>query len=314
MRKLAYDSRVFVIIDIKSVFQKGIWTMMLKQGDRIGLVACSNAMEQSEAEQLQELVDTLKEMGLVPVLSPYLFRRYSVFGAEAQARADALHALYMDESVKAIFDISGGDIANEILTHLDFEQITAHPKPFFGYSDLTAIINAIYEKTGACSYLYQLKCLVWEDKYAQREAFQNSLLRGQNDLFHAKWTFIRGRSAVGVVVGGNIRCLLKLAGTPFMPDLSGKLLFLESYGGGAAQMTAFLSQLLQMGAFDQIAGLLLGTFTKMEETCETPDMTELVYAMTKDFDFPIAKTHDIGHANSSNCMIIGTKQSFAQSD
>ncbi len=286
---------------------------MLKQGDRVGLVACSNALGQSEAEQLQELVDTLKETGLAPMLSPYLLRRYSVFGAQAQARADALNALYSDESVKAIFDISGGDIANEILTYLDFEQIAVHSKPFFGYSDLTTVINAIYTKTGTPSFLYQLRCLVWNDGTAQRAAFKNSMMHGRNDLFDAKWEFIRGNKAEGVVVGGNIRCLLKLAGTPFMPDLNGKLLFLESYGGGAAQMTAFLSQLLQMGAFEKISGLLLGTFTKMEEANETPDMTELICDVTKNYDFPIAKTHDIGHASSSKCMIIGTKQTFTQS-
>lgn len=287
---------------------------MLKTGDHVGLVACSNALLQSEAQQLDDLTKTLTEIGLTPVLSPFLFRKDSVFGASAAERATELHKFYLDENVKIIFDISGGDVANEILPYLNFELIAAHYKPFFGYSDLTTVINAILTKTGEPSFLYQLRCLDWDDRVVQRAAFESTLMHKRNDLFDAKWKFMRGSFAEGIVVGGNIRCLLKLAGTPYMPDLNGKLLFLESFGGGVAQMTAFFSQLAQMGAFAQISGLLLGTFTKMEESGEMPDLNELVFRFTEKYDFPIAKTHDIGHANSSKCMIIGTKQSFMESN
>jgi muramoyltetrapeptide carboxypeptidase len=285
---------------------------MLKQGDRVGIVACSNGLGQDEKEQLNELTGTLEQLKLCPMFSTYLFRQNSVFSASGSQRANALNSMYQDDSIKAIFDISGGDIANELLDFLDYELIRSHPKPFFGYSDLTTIMNALYTKSGLSSYLYQVRCLVSEAKEMQIEAFENSLFHSKNDLFQAEWMFIRGERMDGVVVGGNIRCFLKLAGTQYMPDCHGKILFLESFGGGAAQMATYLSQLKQMGVFDGISGLLLGTFTKMEEKKETPDRIELVSGITADYDFPIAKTHDIGHANSSRCLIIGSRQTFAK--
>lgn len=141
----------------------------------------------------------------------------------------------------------------------------------------------------------------------QMSDFKNSIFCEKDDLYKINLDYIRGTKIEGVVVGGNIRCFLKLAGTQYMPDLSDKILFLESYGGGAAQMTAYLCQLKQMGAFNRISGLLLGTFTKMEENNEDPNIDELILSITNDFNFPFAKTHDVGHENTSKCLIIGKK-------
>ena len=68
----------------------------------------------------------------------------------------------------------------------------------------------------------------------------------------------------GIVVGGNIRCFLKLAGTEYMPELNDKILLLESFGGTVAKMETYLCQLKQIGAFDKVAGIILGTFTEMD--------------------------------------------------
>ena len=105
-------------------------------------------------------------------------------------------------------------------------------------------------------------------------------------------------------MGGNIRCLLKLAGTQYMPDFEDKVLFLESYGGGVALMKTYLCQLNQMGVFKKISGLLLGMFTKMEENNESPNIAELVLSIV-DKRIPIAKTEDVGHGNTSKCLIVG---------
>lgn len=280
---------------------------MLKNGDKVGIVACSDAIKEKERSKLTELSESLRGLGLLPVFSPYIFEQDFVFTDRAEQKAKVLNDFYGDSELKAVFDVSGGDIANEILDYIDFDLIKRNPKPFFGYSDLTTVINAIYAQTGDVSYLYQVKCLVWENGRLQLPDFKNSILEGGGDLFKAKWDFIKGHKIDGVVVGGNLRCFLKLAGTQYMPDLSGKVLFLESYGGGPAQMTTYLSQLKQMGAFSKITGLLLGTFTKMEENNEVPCIDELVLKITDNLDFPIAKTSNIGHGNTSKCLEIGKR-------
>jgi len=283
---------------------------MLKRGDKIGIVACSNALSPKDKNRIEELADAFANLGLTAILSQYIFAENSVFSGTGAERAGAFNDFYRDEGIKAVFDISGGDIANELLNYIDYETVKQHPKPFFGYSDLTTIDNAIYAKTGYPSYLYQARFLVGKSKETQISNFKKSMLYGQDNLFQIDWHFLRGTEMSGVVVGGNIRCFLKLAGTPYMPDLDGKILFLESYGGGVAQMKTYLAQLSHLGAFDKISGLLLGTFTQMEECHEPPDIAELALN-TVDVNIPIAQTRDVGHGNNSKCLVIGKKYTFA---
>ena len=113
----------------------------------------------------------------------------------------------------------------------------------------------------------------------------------------------------GILVGGNIRCLLKLAGTEYWPDMHGKILLLESLGGLVPQMTTYLNQLKQIGVFDQINGILLGTFTKMEEEKAVPSMVELVKRYAG-IELPIARTDEIGHRTNAKGIVIGQEMEF----
>ena len=278
---------------------------MLLKGDKIGIVACSNAQLLSNKEKINELEKVLKDIGLNPIFSKFIYEKYSVFSGSGKERGEALMNFYLDKDIKAIFDISDGDLANEVLDYLDFEIIKNNPKAFFGYSDLTTIINAIYSKTGNVSYLYQIRNLIYSFKDIQKERFINSILLGKDDLFNIKYEFLQGNKMSGVVVGGNIRCFLKLSGTPYMPNLENKILLLESYGGEVALMTTYLTQLKQMGAFKKIKGIILGTFTKMEENKVKPNIEEIVLKIVNDKNLPIIKTNEIGHGMDSKCMIIG---------
>ena len=106
------------------------------------------------------------------------------------------------------------------------------------------------------------------------------------------------------LIGGNIRCFLKLAGTDFQPDFHGKILLLEAMGGGVPQMITFLSQLKMMHAFEQINGILLGTFSQMERDHLTPDMPQLVRQFAGP-DLAIARTLYIGHGTDAHAAVIG---------
>lgn len=280
--------------------------VQLKKGDKIGIVGCSNAQPIAYKNNIDMFLKTITDIGLIPLCSNCIFEKYdTIFSGSAEERAEALMEFYANDEVKAIFDISGGDVANEILEYIDFNFIRNNPKPFFGYSDLTTIINALYSKTGAVSYLYQLQNLIYENKELQINRFTKSILYGEKDLYDFEYSFLQGKSMKGVVIGGNIRCLLKLAGTLYLPEFENKILFLESFGGGAALITTFFSQLKQMGAFSKVNGILLGTFTKMEENHFRPTSEEILINILKDTQIPIAKTKEIGHGSDSKCIAIG---------
>ena len=108
------------------------------------------------------------------------------------------------------------------------------------------------------------------------------------------------------MIGGNIRCLLKLAGTEYWPDMDGKILLLEALGGDVPKMATYLSQLNQLHVFDQIGGILLGTFTEMEKNGYSPSVEELVKKYVSE-KMPIAKTNEIGHGKDAKAVRIGAK-------
>ena len=147
----------------------------LKSGSKVALVALSNALSLQMKEKIDELGRVLEEMGLIPICSEYLYQRESVRGATARLKARELEEFYNEESIQAVFDVSGGDIANEVLCELNFEKLIGKNKLFWGYSDLTTIINAIYTMTERPSVLYQVKKLVYEDSKEQIENFKNTV-------------------------------------------------------------------------------------------------------------------------------------------
>ena len=101
------------------------------------------------------------------MFSDYIYEKESIFNGIAKERANALMSFYKDAEIKGIFDISGGDVANGILPYLDYDVIANSPKIFLGYSDLTTVLNAIYQKTGRASVLYQIRNLIYEHKEEQ---------------------------------------------------------------------------------------------------------------------------------------------------
>lgn len=283
--------------------------MQIKPGDKIGIVCCSNGWERRKEAKFRRLQEILLGMHLVPVISPYIFERGSAESGSAVERAQALMDFYRDDSVKGIFDISGGDIANGILPYLDYEAITACDKKFWGYSDLTTVINAIYTKTGKPSALYQICNLIYDHAEEQQENFKNAVFGNSEELFQFPYAFLQGNAMEGVVVGGNVRCFLKLAGTAYFPALTEKILLLESFGGTVPQMLTYFSQLQQLGAFAQVRGILLGTFTQMEQEKCKPD----VWTLLKRFiapELPVAKTAFIGHGMDSRAVLVGKYREF----
>lgn len=320
--------------------------MKLAKGDKVAIVCCSNGQSLSKKKEIENLKVILEEMSLIPVFSKYIYQKISLEEVENNLKgfpesgsplekARELMEFYEDASIKAIFDISGGDLANTILPYLDYERIASVKKQFWGYSDLTTVINAIYTKTQKVSVLYQIRNLLYEYSTQQKEdfiktCFAKNLKDIINDdavkkmerenvhnlsatqttgLFQFPYKFYQGETVEGVVVGGNIRCFLKLAGTEYFPDVTDKILLLEARSGNAAQILTYFSQLEQLGAFKKVKGILLGTFTQMEKEQQMPDVYSLLKRYIKK-ELPVIKTEYIGHGEDSKAIQIGKRYKF----
>lgn len=278
---------------------------LLKRGDKVAIVACSNGLSESNMLKLQELENTLEVLGFQVVFSEKIYKKFSVFNGTGKERAEALMKFFVDPEIKAIFDVSGGDLANGILDYLDFQIIKHNPKPFFGYSDLSVILNGIYTKTSIKTYLYQIRNLIEEFKEKQIEEFEDTFIEGGNNLLSFNYEWIQGNCIEGTVVGGNIRCLLKLSGTEYMPDFTDKVIFLESLNGDVPKMVTYLTQCKQIGMFEKAKGIILGSYTEMEKEKYTPTIVDIVKEIVDDSQIPIIKTSEIGHGKDSKCIIIG---------
>ena len=201
------------------------------------------------------------------------------------------------------------ETARRIANATTLPVIADADKPFWGYSDLTTVINAIYTMTGQPSVLWQIKNMVYSEAGMQRKRFRDHLSGDSRGLFGVSCSFLQGERMEGVVVGGNIRCFTKLAGTKYWPDMNGKILLLESLGGGSGQVATMFAQLEQIGVFDQVAGVLLGTFTNYEKS----NLGMTVYDLLKmhiDEGLPVAATGEIGHGHDSKAIVIGKETVF----
>lgn len=279
--------------------------MKLNKGDAIAIVGASDILDISQKDIIDNLVKKLKSFGLKVYVSDLLFEKSLNIIELAKNKAKVLNDFYLDKRVKAIFDVSGGNLANTILDYIDYETIKANPKPFFGYSDVSVVLNSLYSQTKNEVYLYQIKNIVLECEKIQSKEFEDFIFGVNDNLLKFDYEWIQGSTMNGEVLGGNIRCLLKLSGTKYMPSFKGKILLLESLSGGVNMMITLLTQFKQQGILKDIKGIILGNFTEMQKNNLSPNISEVVKDIVNNKEIPIVKTNMIGHNKDSKCVRIG---------
>ena len=239
----------------------------LAKGDTIGLVSPSSAFEDSFSLQLAR--EAMEALGfVVKTGAHYGDRRGHLAGSDAD-RAGDLNAMFADRSVKAIVCTRGGSGAARLLPLLDYTAIQRNPKVLLGYSDITALHCAIQARTGLVTFHGPIGSGSWNrfnvDQF-QRVLLQRELVQYQNKLEQGdelvprrnRTTTITPGKVQGELVGGNLSVLVALAGSPYMPDFSGKILFLEDVSEAPYRIDRMLSTLKLMGALDEIAGFIFG--------------------------------------------------------
>jgi muramoyltetrapeptide carboxypeptidase len=231
------------------------------------------------------------------------------YAATPREKAADINGMFADDEVKAVFCAQGGDSANCCLPWLDWETIAAHPKIFLGISDITVLLNAIHVRTGLVTF--HGDDVIWgfgknATAYDLDEA-RGRLFEGRIGLVPAsrERQTIRGGFAAGKLLGGNMRCLLKLAGTPFFPDLQGSILFLEALGITPLECHVMFHQLRQMGAFEKTRGVVIGYIDGLQRKKSPVQMEEVLLEVTADMDFPILKVNDFGHNCPNTVLPVG---------
>lgn len=277
---------------------------------KAALVGCSNSLKRAYRPVVDQLVKILEDRGLEVVVSQFLTDDTIIGRGEKRARE--LESFFLDPEMGHIFDISGGDLANTVLGHLDLGKIKDSQAVFYGYSDLTTILTAL-AKNGNQAVNFQLRnCLVNKDLL--KSGYFDRLLAGEEaakELDELEVTFARGKEMAGPVYGGNLRCLLKLAGTPYWPDFAGSILLLEAYRGKPELVASLLEECRETGIFNQISGVLLGTFSELDKLKESQLPAEILLDLLP-ANVPIAKTEFIGHRPDAKAIRLGQECAFKE--
>lgn len=251
-------------------------------------------------------------------------------------RADELNALLRDPSVDCIMSTIGGANSNSLLPYLDYDAFAAHPKVVVGYSDATAILLALYARTGITTYYGPaVAASLGEFPPLSDETFahfldvaghdaerpltlsapaawtEERLLWDTQDRAKATrpnaWRTLRGGVARGRLVGGNLNTMSVLIGTPYMPAIEdGDILFVEDSLKEAATQERLFAMLKSMGVFARIGGLVVGKHELFDDlgTGRSP-VDILTEVLDGEGDFPILVDVDCGHTHPMLTLPIG---------
>lgn len=239
----------------------------LRKGDTVGLVSPSSAVNERLSLQLAQ--EAMEALGFRVRTGAHYGGRYGHLAGTDAERAGDLNAMFGDKAVKAIVCVRGGSGAARLLPLLDYALIRRNPKVLLGYSDITALHCAIHAKTGLVTFHGPVGTASWNrfnvDQF-ERLFFRRELMQYQNSRDAGdelvprrnRTQTLRGGKAQGELVGGNLTVLTALAGTPYLPDFSGRILFLEDVGEAPYRIDRMFSTLKLMGALDKVAGIIFG--------------------------------------------------------
>lgn len=245
----------------------------------IGVVAPSSPPRDDSVIALW--LERIRELGFQVKEGKHLHDRFGYLAGFDEDRAADINQMFADQEVDAIIFLRSGYGSARTLPYLDYEMIRNNPKVIIGFSDLTALINAIHAKTGLVTFHGPEA----EDELILRSyslaEFKKVVMSGQSNFTIGGPTTIDSPEAEGGVqdrliplvpgtargrlIGGNLRTLVALLGTPYAPDFQGKLLVLESCCEDTYAAGRYLHQLWLAGKLQQVAGVVFGRFEEYEE-------------------------------------------------
>lgn len=291
----------------------------LSPGDTVGIVSPSSAI--FETEPYEVAVESMEALGLKVKLGEHVNNRYGHLAGSDLERAGELNAMFKDPAIDAIIALRGGSGAARILDKLDYTAIAENPKIFIGYSDITALHLAIFEKTGLVTFHGPLAVSKWNQfavDYFKRLLFEvdsifyenpkdkNGQLAQTNDRIRT----ITPGTATGQLLGGNLSVLTGIMGSEFFPtNWNKKILYLEDVGEPIYAVDRMMSQLKLGGVLDGISGFVFGKCTNCNPGSGYGSLTleEVIDHYIKPLGVPAYSGAMIGHIDNNITVPNGIK-------
>ncbi len=271
----------------------------IKPGDTLGICAPSGRFDR---EKLDMGIQVLKDLGFQVKTPEGIFKKKRYLAGDDVSRAGSVNRLFFDPAVHGVVCARGGFGAMRVLDYLDWEMIRQNPKPFVGFSDITAILMSLIHETGMpVIHGPNVVSLATADEFTVR-SFLNAISGLKEPIEIPDAGVIREGICTGILKGGNLATLSHLMGTRFQPDFSGAVLFFEDIGEPAYKIDRMLTQMKMAGLFDQIRGVITGTF----KNCDNQEyIDEIVGECFDEFEIPVLSGLDAGHGKTNLSLIFG---------
>ena len=276
----------------------------LKLGDEVRVIAPSRNLTEVRQDVHHHAVDFWKREGFNLTFSLNSREVGKFHSSSIRSRVEDIHEAFRDPNVKMVITCLGGFNSNQLLRYLDYDLIAKHPKILCGFSDITALHNAIYAKTGLVTYHGPHYGTFAFDKEAEytRKAFFDCMMNDAPIVVTPSETAteyhtIQEGTCAGTIIGGNLCTLNLLQGTPYMPDIRNKVLFLEDDNimGDyfCYEFDRNLESLLQIDGADTIKGIVFGRF---DDSCglTVKTITDIIQGKVPT-NIPVIFGADFGH-------------------
>ena len=244
----------------------------LRPGDTVGLIAPASPFK---AEDYEKALRNASRLGLKVREGAHLHRKWGYLAGRDDERVADIHAMYADAEVRALWCIRGGYGTTRLLSILDYDFIRKHPKPIIGFSDITALMHAVWLRTGIVQYHGPVAKSTLEGYTG--ESFRRVVMAERQETVVITYEAHEGKDAdiykpevispgdaEGILTGGNLSLLAALCGTDFHWDAAGKLVFIEDVGESPYRVDRMLTQLIDAANLDKAAGIILGVFRGCE--------------------------------------------------
>ncbi|MFA7315134.1 MAG: S66 peptidase family protein [Candidatus Magasanikbacteria bacterium] len=304
----------------------------LKIGDEIRIIAPSRSLSLLSDENLKLAKTKLENLGFKITFSKNCKESDIFLSSSIQSRIDDIHEAFLDKNVKAIFTVIGGFNCNQLLQYLDYKLIKNNPKILCGYSDITALTNAITAKTNLITYSglhfstwaiqkefnynleYFQKCLMSDNKFVVEPSptwSDDPWYKDQENrkiLKNEGFVILNKGKARGKIFGGNLCTLNLLQGTEFMPNITNSILFIEDDNMAenyfSVEFDRNLQSLIQQPKFKKVKGIVIGRFQKNIDT-DIDKLKQIIQSKKELKNIPIIANVDFGHTNPMITFPIG---------
>jgi muramoyltetrapeptide carboxypeptidase len=273
---------------------------------RIGVMAPSSYVERADIEKSKAI---LESKGYSVFVHPQTFERHGQSAGNTLQKALAFQGLWMRPDIDVIWAAGGGNRALHLLESINFEKLKAKPKTVVGFSDVTALLNTLYAKTGIAGVHGDVFGRLHKRPAEQIDQTLALLAGKKSEMPLTAASAFREGKAEGVLVGGNLSVFQYLPGTLEGEWLEGAILFLEDCGEEWSRLDRMLLHLKRMGVFAKISGLILGQFTDMKDSGRPYGFTleDMLAEHLEGRDIPVITNAPFGHGPDLYALPVGRK-------